>query len=594
GAGHEAALIAESFEWIWEGLPPTERLVMAAMAEAEERVIAYDQLVEALQRSGVALMLDQLQLAPQRLVEWHFLRPTKEGYSFCVPLWQEWVRLNRPLYPVKEELERLNARPEAYFESAQRFYESNQIDLAANHLRQTLRFDPAHLKARLLLAQILRESGDVTEAVDLLEDEYEYHPQAVRADLVQTLLLYADTQDEAGQLATYERVLELEPNQPVATARRRALFDVEEKRELAAQYESEDQWEAAIAIYQTLLAKYPEQEEWPTRLKQAQIRANLAQRYKKGLKNLKTGRASSAQRLLANVIAEEPNYKDAARHLLLATTGVDVVELQQENQQLHATLNNLHAKVQELEEQKSAPKSLPLLSAWNPLDYLRLLWWLFVTPQQVTHYQAQYGSEGLTRHGKWLSSTLIWWPLFLPTLALGLGQWSAFENPDPFVLNSYCVLSGGVLLAWVLMGWQSKPKEHQGDSMSLAESLSLVIALLVAGGIAGKIGLVMALIVALMMGLVVVRVIKGPVVLIMAATIALIGALAVALLVATDITSRLALVAGFLVSLLIATLTTRKMHKSVESGQPSCLPPVALVGLLLANAFIAWYAFFAT
>jgi len=44
---------ANAFHWIWDGLPPAERVVMAAMAEAGDVVITQEKLVEILNHSGV-------------------------------------------------------------------------------------------------------------------------------------------------------------------------------------------------------------------------------------------------------------------------------------------------------------------------------------------------------------------------------------------------------------------------------------------------------------------------------------------------------------------------------------------------------------
>jgi hypothetical protein len=37
---------ANAFNWIWDGLPPAERVVVAAMAEVQEELITQDKLIE--------------------------------------------------------------------------------------------------------------------------------------------------------------------------------------------------------------------------------------------------------------------------------------------------------------------------------------------------------------------------------------------------------------------------------------------------------------------------------------------------------------------------------------------------------------------
>ena len=64
-----------AFVWIWDGLPPAERVVMAAMAEAKETIIRPETVVQILNESGVRLIVRQLDLAPETLVEWGYYNP---------------------------------------------------------------------------------------------------------------------------------------------------------------------------------------------------------------------------------------------------------------------------------------------------------------------------------------------------------------------------------------------------------------------------------------------------------------------------------------------------------------------------------------
>jgi hypothetical protein len=59
------------------------------------------------------------------------------------------------------------------------------------------------------------------------------------------------------------------------------------------------------------------------------------------------------------------------------------------------------------------------LSYLNPLDHLRLLWWVLMSPQQLQVYRQTFGESDEKHVGRWLVSTLTWWPLLVPILALG-------------------------------------------------------------------------------------------------------------------------------------------------------------------------------
>ncbi|MEN8220936.1 MAG: protein kinase [Pseudomonadota bacterium] len=47
------------------------------------------------------------------------------------------------------------------------------------------------------------------------------------------------------------------------------------------------------------------------------------------------------------------------------------------------------------------------LSLFNPLNYLRLLWWILIMHQRLRAHRAIYGDKEQKRVGKWLASTLI-------------------------------------------------------------------------------------------------------------------------------------------------------------------------------------------
>lgn len=219
---------ANAFFWIWEGLPPAERVVIAAMAEVGADVISQDQIEDVLNQSGVRLIARELKIAPMTLVEWDLLRPFDKNFQFTVPLFQQWVRSNRPLTRVKEELDKLDPLAENLYKSGQSFYGLGKTDEASQQLRQALIANPNHLKSRLLLSRILFEQGkpdNIKEAVQILEEGYKYDPIATGADLVKSLLAVADFQPgENEKINIYNRIIIIEPNQPIAQERLRNIW----------------------------------------------------------------------------------------------------------------------------------------------------------------------------------------------------------------------------------------------------------------------------------------------------------------------------------------------------------------------------------
>ena len=219
---------ANAFHWIWGGLPPAERVVMAAMAESKDDVISQDEIEEILNQSGVRLIVRELKIAPMTLIDWGLLRFVENSYRFAVPLLREWVKSNRPLIRVKEELDRLDPLAESLFMSGQSFYGMGKVKDAELQLRQALNVNPNHLKSRLLLGRILFEQGTlegITEAVQILEEGYKYDKVAVEADYIKVLLACSETKETDEQkLEIFERILEMQPNQTIAKERRNAIW----------------------------------------------------------------------------------------------------------------------------------------------------------------------------------------------------------------------------------------------------------------------------------------------------------------------------------------------------------------------------------
>ncbi|HXD10124.1 MAG TPA: tetratricopeptide repeat protein, partial [Anaerolineales bacterium] len=215
---------ANAFNWLWDGLPPAERVVVAAMAEVKDEVITQDKLIETLNQSGVRLVARELEFAPETLIDWEVLIETGGAYHFAVPLLQRWVLANRPLRRVKEELDRLDPLAETLFQGGQGFYNNNNLDAAEQQLREALKINPNHFKGRLLLGRILLEKGNLVESVDMFDAAYQYDERSARADFIKSLLALAETQEENLQLSTYERILKIQSDQPLANEKFRAIW----------------------------------------------------------------------------------------------------------------------------------------------------------------------------------------------------------------------------------------------------------------------------------------------------------------------------------------------------------------------------------
>ena len=234
--------------WLWEGLPPAERVIASALAEAGPGILTDAALEEKLHESGIHIVIQELKDAPCTLEDWDLLDCSEEGYQFYVELIRRWIKENKPLRRVQAELDRIDPVAEKLFQSAMTLHKEAQLDLSIKQLREAIGLNPNHLGAHQLLADILLAQGQALEAKVLLEKLYNYQPLIARSRLIQALLALAQqTNDEAQQLEWYVKVLALEPNQPEATAKSREIWQQRGETALAKK-----DLKTALAIYKKL------------------------------------------------------------------------------------------------------------------------------------------------------------------------------------------------------------------------------------------------------------------------------------------------------------------------------------------------------
>jgi tetratricopeptide (TPR) repeat protein len=209
-----------ALEWLWNGLPPAERVVISALAEAGTKTITEKELEQLLHESGVRVVIRELRNAPHLLQEWDLIEPVDGGYRFLVELLRRWIADYKPLSRVQEELDRIEPVADHLYEAGKGLYSNGQLEVALAPLRQAVLLNPNHIGANQLLADILLAQGQASEACEVLEKIYESQPIVARSRLIQTLLVLA--QENGGgeeQLKYYERVLELDAEQPEAKNR---------------------------------------------------------------------------------------------------------------------------------------------------------------------------------------------------------------------------------------------------------------------------------------------------------------------------------------------------------------------------------------
>jgi len=231
------------------------------------------------------------------------------------------------------------------------------------------------------------------------------------------------------------------------------------------------------------------------------------------------------------------------------------------------------------------------LSPINPLDYLRLLWWIFNSPQQLQAYRQVFGQEDEKRVGNWLVSTLIWWPLLVSLLIL---EQSLTKIG---MLEIYIGLTVG---CWILTGWF---KINQNMAISLAFLMSICLTVLVSVSVAnivmaGFLWLSLVVGVAVIMASLIAVIVAGDVAVVVAVLVSIgvaIGiAVGVALLLSDFMVGLLAgSAAGLIASIVmefVANVVGDAIKNTLKTGIPSFLARLAFVLLIITHlSFIGLY-----
>ncbi len=388
------------FRWIWEGLPSLEQIVMTAMAETKIAAIPQNTLPPLLNRHGTRLTMQELALVLDTLVKWEMLRQTHRGVSFVMPLLQKWIASEKLQRIAPPETDSVNSLAENLCRAGEGFYKMGNLEGARQQLRSALDIDHNHLRARLLLGQVLIAQGNPAAAVGVLEPAYQLDPHIATADFVNALLKLADQSPEIVRVEIYERILDIVPRHTVALQEKLAILaaqaqkaeedsefeialqlyqklgdqeslarlhtmprrrEIEKQCALAQQHEEQRDWKAANKIYKKLLQEFLAELAQAAREPLAQTPAppaDLEEMYILALSDLHHGEKESAQKLLGQIIGVQPDYRDALQYLVLATTDVELDTLRKDHMQMKAQIIILEQQLHEAQKRHPSLEKL--------------------------------------------------------------------------------------------------------------------------------------------------------------------------------------------------------------------------------------------
>ncbi|MDM8557677.1 hypothetical protein [Candidatus Parabeggiatoa sp. HSG14] len=222
-------------------------------------------------------------------------------------------------------------------------------------------------------------------------------------------------------------------------------------------------------------------------------------------------------------------------------------------------------------KESKALKSFKRLSPLNPLDHLRLLWWILVKPQQLKIYRQIFGESDEKQVGKWLVSTLIWWPLFVPTLALGLEWLPHFTKT--ISSEAYLLISIVLVGSWLLTGkFGNKGKELLMNGIVLGVVLGIAINMVL--GIVNS--MILGMIINLILGVV------------LGITLAIMLNLqpGMVLGIASGVMLGITGFIVFITALIVTNIVGGAIENSLKTGNPALIVRLAFILLIAIHLFL--------
>jgi tetratricopeptide (TPR) repeat protein len=275
-----------NLKFVWDDAGDLEKWALACLARSPE-CRDPEKLILTLREQRVRFSEADLLAALVLLQEKDVL--TVENH-FIVELLRLWLRQNRPLERVREELVEASPIADRYIEIGETYWEQGQRENALESFRQALEVDPGNVKARVSIGILLFEARELGAAATAFEQAL-----ALDADDVAALSGYCQAQLALGDQAReknvakealdhYQAVLAINPKHIAARERLAGIYMEKAEEDLDA-----GQDDAALLAFQTALDYSPENDDLVSRVEQV-----MAEKKTKTVQTL-SNRADSAQ-----------------------------------------------------------------------------------------------------------------------------------------------------------------------------------------------------------------------------------------------------------------------------------------------------------
>ncbi len=402
--------------------------------------------------------------------------------------------------------------------------ETEQINL----YRQILAIDPRHPKASKQVAEYERVQRQqemaiafkelqtlekekryrealerVTELAGKYDDERDWQPEvdriAQKVNLVesyQKAIGALHNRDKEAAIQGFIHVLTIEPDYEETT---HYLHQVITNEDITAfkqqiqnlQKEKKDLQKTAkdVAILEKQVeALQMEKQELQNNQKQTTTTIVKFQAENQYLQNINKDIPNLKQQIQALQIENE-SLKNANKDIPRLESQVQILILEKQN--ISNDITKLKEQIDDLNQRdlNTETSTYKRLSPWNPFDYLRLLFWVFFASHHLANYKKEYGVSSSAAIGYRLVYTLTWLPLFLLTLALGIGTIPRGVNAR-MSSTYYLWFGGGIVLIWLLSvlfsktdGLEKQVESKVGDMYGCMGFVAYIVALVVMFGV---------------------------------------------------------------------------------------------------------------
>lgn len=254
-----------NLKFAWDEASDLEKWVLACLARSPE-CSDPAMLAQTLRAQRVRFSEHDLNAALVHMREKDVLT---ENNHFVVELLRLWLRQNRPLERVREELVEVSPIANRYIEIGEEYWEQGQRENALESFRQALEVDPGNIKARVSVGTLLLEAVEYESAASAFENALALDGEDIAAlgGYCKAQLALGDRARDEGEpdraIEFYKAVLAINPEHSAARERLGVIYRQQAEAKLSA-----GQDEAALLAFRTALGYLPEDEELTNRVQQ--------------------------------------------------------------------------------------------------------------------------------------------------------------------------------------------------------------------------------------------------------------------------------------------------------------------------------------